>query len=82
MCMFTRGRNLNLTRNSQTDEEYFRNFDGKLMNIYMINGFRMQGYIYEVDKESIVVTKPGKTVNEDKKCLLYKNAISTIEPAE
>ena len=44
------------------------------MTIYMMNGFQVKGKIIDFDRFTILVDNNGK------KRLLYKNAVSTIEP--
>lgn len=42
--------------------------------IYLVNGFQLEGIIKEVDNFTILI------INEGKEKLIYKHAISTIEP--
>jgi len=44
--------------------------------IYLINGFQLDGMIKEVDNFTVLIVDNGKEK------LLYKHAISTIEPAK
>lgn len=47
--------------------------EGKIVKVYMLNGFQMSGKILQVDAYTILIDIQGKHN------LLYKHAISTIE---
>ena len=47
---------------------------GKEVNIYLVNGIRLRGFIYKYDQNSILLRNGGIQ-------LIRMNAISTIMPA-
>lgn len=82
MCNIARGRKLNHRgMNERLDRNYFESFDGILMDIFMMNGFKMCGYINDLDDEAILITEFNKNSENERPCLLYKTAISTIKPS-
>ena len=48
--------------------------EGKEVSIYLVNGIRLRGYIYQYDHSSVLLRNGGVQ-------LIRMNAISTIMPA-
>ncbi len=83
MCTLSRGRNMN-RQNSRIalQREYLESLDGKLVTIIMVNGYQLKCYINDIDDSVVIITRPGPTIEQDVQCMIFKHAISTIEPAK
>ena len=84
MCMIAKGRNLNRMNRTNDPLELQKNFldefDGKLVNIIMVNGYQMKCFVNDHDGDIMIVTRPGETPQQDVQSMIFKHAISTIEP--
>ena len=77
------GRNLDkLRREWGLQREFLDQLDGEPVNIIMINGYQMKCFVNNIDGEVLIVTRPGTTTKKDVQCMIYKHAISTIEPTK
>ena len=69
----------NLTKLQEDQEDIVTSFlkdiqsQGKEVNIYLVNGIRLRGFIYKYDQNSILLRNGGIQ-------LIRMNAISTIMP--
>ena len=48
------------------------------VSLYLINGIKLSGVIFEIDDVSVLLRDTKDTVTQ----LIYKNAISTIVPSK
>lgn len=57
MCTISHGRNLNKMVAKQKDQEKPLRLDGKLDNIYEIEGYRIRRYVNDKGQVAIIIVK-------------------------
>ena len=77
----SKGRNV--SEGVDVQKNYLRSLvtESKMVNIIVKNGFQLRAFIEAFDDRDLIITKCENGVQARTKSMIYKSAISTIEPA-